>query len=98
MKLILKVLVLKEVEEEEEEEEEEEGEREREDGRQLSQMSAETTVCTKLVAEEAKVLMAPEEQLMDEEVSISSVHAHGTFNRKRNSQGISGSPWRSTGE
>ena len=30
-------------------------------GRQLSQMSAETTVCTKLVAEEAKVLMAPEE-------------------------------------
>ena len=45
-----------------------------EGGRQLSQMSAETTVCTKLVAEEAKVLMAPEEQLIDEEVSISSVH------------------------
>ena len=45
-----------------------------EGGRQLFQMSTETTVFTKLVAEEVQVLMDPEEQLIDEEVSISSVH------------------------
>ena len=33
-----------------------------EEGRHLSQMSAVTTLCTKLMAEEAEVLMAPEEQ------------------------------------
>ena len=44
-----------------------------EGSRHLSQMSTVTTLCTKLMAEEAEVLMAPEEQLIDEEASISSV-------------------------
>ena len=44
-----------------------------EGGRLLSQMSTVTTLCTKLMAEEAKVLIAPKEQLIDEEASISSV-------------------------
>ena len=44
-----------------------------EGGRHLSQMSTVTTLCTKLMAEEVEVLMAAEEQLIDEEASISSV-------------------------
>ena len=36
-------------------------------------MSTVTTHCTKLMAKEAEVRMAPEEQLIDKEASISSV-------------------------
>ena len=41
--------------------------------RHLSQMSTVTTLFTKLMTEEAEVLMAPEEQILDEEAFISSV-------------------------